>query len=113
MSDKEGKDSAPVEAVTVEGGVVAVESSDIEGDACSISGEEKSIGETSSVGPEAKSEVARGTVVPEKALPVYTCSFCGKLPPGEEVWQCTLCLQKFCVNHLEPRLHFCYSGQAT
>ncbi|MDA4114110.1 MAG: hypothetical protein OK474_08700 [Thaumarchaeota archaeon] len=40
--------------------------------------------------------------------PVLICDVCGPVPgPGAEVFQCTLCMGKFCVQHIDPYLHLC------
>jgi hypothetical protein len=40
--------------------------------------------------------------------PVVICDLCGPVPgPGAEVFQCTLCMRKFCVQHIDPYLHLC------
>jgi hypothetical protein len=91
MSEKEAQTAVSAEAV--------MEDPEMEGDARAV------------LPVDANGEVP--VAAPVKEIPVNTCALCGKLPPGEEVWQCTLCLQKFCIQHLEPRLHFCYAGQST
>jgi hypothetical protein len=98
MSEKEAQAAISGEAVVVEP-EVTVEGPEMEGDARTA--------------PRADEKGEAPVAAPVKELPVNSCGLCGKLPPGEEVWQCTLCLQKFCVKHLEPRLHYCYAGQST
>jgi hypothetical protein len=49
--------------------------------------------------------------VPGKKAPAYVCDTCGVQKPGVEVFQCTVCLKDFCVNHLEPGLHHCYQNE--
>lgn len=47
--------------------------------------------------------------VPPEAEGSAICEICGPESPAEQVWQCTACLQYFCVQHLEGTLHQCYS----
>jgi hypothetical protein len=40
--------------------------------------------------------------------PVVICDACGPVQgPGAEVFQCTLCMRKFCIQHIDPYLHLC------
>jgi hypothetical protein len=46
--------------------------------------------------------------VSKAAEPVVIFDACGPLPgPGAEAFQCTLCMRKFCVQHIDPYLHLC------
>jgi hypothetical protein len=115
MSEKESKDASQVEMVVVEEEAVTG-NPEGEGDACAIPGAERADAQQAGIeeSGDGKSVSApdAASPVPEKELPINKCFICGSLKPGEEVWQCTLCMQKFCVNHLEPRRHFCYEGQS-
>jgi hypothetical protein len=50
------------------------------------------------------------SVVPEKERPTFICEFCGPQKPAEEVFQCTLCMHKYCVTHLNPMAHYCFGA---
>jgi hypothetical protein len=87
--------------------------SEAQGDACGISGGENANDEQASVPVSRGSTTVIGIAPATEVAAVNTCFLCGPLKPGEEVWECTLCLQKFCVNDLEPRRHRCYWGQSS
>lgn len=41
----------------------------------------------------------------------YVCEVCGVDRPVDQVFQCTICLKYFCVNHVGPWLHDCYTNE--
>jgi hypothetical protein len=45
--------------------------------------------------------------------PVVICDVCGPVPgPGAEIFQCALCMRKFCVQHIDPYLHLCPAARS-
>jgi hypothetical protein len=48
---------------------------------------------------------------PVEQKPTFICDWCGRDKPVEQVWQCTLCLKDYCVNHINPSFHNCYVNE--
>jgi hypothetical protein len=48
--------------------------------------------------------------VPHETKRSQFCEICGPDSSPQQVWQCTACLQYFCVRHLQGTLHNCYSA---
>ncbi len=43
--------------------------------------------------------------------PQFICNICGRDKPVQQVFQCTICLKDFCVIHIGPWLHDCYTNE--
>ena len=47
----------------------------------------------------------------ENPQPSFICDVCGPEKPAEQVFQCTVCLKNFCIDHLGTWAHDCYQNE--
>jgi len=52
-----------------------------------------------------------GPPTEETEHPTFICDFCGPQKPAVKVFQCTVCLKSFCVEHLGTWAHDCYQNE--
>ena len=52
-----------------------------------------------------------GVGVEGATRPQFICNICGRDKPVQQVFQCTICLKDFCVIHIGPWLHDCYTNE--
>jgi hypothetical protein len=55
-------------------------------------------------------QTSSSTAAQPASKPTFICDFCGPSRPAEEVFECTLCIKKYCVKHLAPMAHYCFGA---